>query len=88
MYSPIRDLHGPGGPVGQAGTGRSGAGLSNRLSAWNGPGRAGLSQQTCSCILQIPENILDLMHGFNANKIKVSLNRRIQGLHVLCFITR
>ena len=28
------------------------------------------------------------MHGFNANKIKVSLNRRIQGLHALCFITR
>ena len=36
----------------------------------------------CSCILQIHENILDLMHGFNANKIIVSLNRRFQKLHV------
>ena len=34
----IRDLHGPGGPAGQAGTSRA-----HKPTKWNRPGRAGLS---------------------------------------------
>ena len=41
-----RDLHGPGGPAGRAGTGRADAGRAHKPTKWNGPGRAGLSHPT------------------------------------------
>ena len=35
-----RDLHGPGGPAGRAGTGRAEAGRAHKPTKWNGPGWA------------------------------------------------